>query len=217
MAGSDERDDADVPRHALVGVMRRAVRRLDALAEAGGWIAARLVAVIFVIGILNVVLRYYGRANQQTLVSNFWIDAQWQLYALAFLLGFPYGMKHQLNPRVDFFHTRFSARTKALIDLAGHTLLMLPFTVMSIRVVWPFAATGMGRSFDGTWPTWRVWQVWESSSNPDGLPVGPIKLAMVVGFTMLALQTVLEILRNLLVLLDHDEGLLEADPHIRVE
>lgn len=200
------------------GWLRAIVRRVDQVAEVGGWIAARLIAVIFAVGILNVVLRYYGRTSQQQLVSNFWVDTQWQLYGLAFLLGFPYAMKHQLNPRVDFFHTRFSIRTKALIDLVGHTLLMLPFTILAIRVTWPFAATAMGRSFSGEWSTWRLWQVWETSANPDGLPVGPIKLALVVGFALLALQTVVEILRNLLVVLDgRAEDLFDDDAPVRVE
>ena len=191
---------------------------MDVVSEVGGWIAARLIFVIFVIGIGNVVLRYYGRTSGQTLVSNFWIDSQWQLYALAFLLGFPYGVKHQLNPRVDFWWSDFPKKRKALIDLIFHAFLLLPFTILGVRLTWPFAATAMGRSFNGEWSTWRLWEIWETSPNPDGLPIGPIKFMMMVGFILFGLQVVAEIIRSLLVYLGHDEvQVVDPDAPLRVE
>ncbi|MEE8602604.1 TRAP transporter small permease subunit [Euzebya tangerina] len=190
----------------------------DRVAEWCGWIAARLMLVIFTVGIFNVILRYVGRATGQTLVSNLWIDTQWQLYALAFLLGFPYGIKHQLNPRVDFWYADFSARRKALIDVVLHTLLLLPFCILAIQLTWPFAARGMGRGFDGTWSTWRLWEVWETSANPDGLPVGPIKLMMTVGFVLFAVQVLAEIIRNVVVIAGHEEvQVVDPDQPLRVE
>ncbi|MGI9016520.1 MAG: TRAP transporter small permease subunit [Euzebya sp.] len=212
-------DDSPPPEFPLWARFLNGFRvGVDQIAEAGGWLAARLVAVIFVIGILNVVLRYYGRESSQTLVSNLYIDSQWQIYAVVFLIGFPYAMKHQLNPRVDFWHVNYSKRRKAAIDLVLHTVLFLPFTILAIRLTWPFAATAMGRGFDGTWSTWRVWEIWETSASPDGLALGPVKFLMVVGFTLLALQTLAEMIRNLLILQGHDEVMVaDFDPTIRVE
>lgn len=207
---------ADLP--VWVRALDRVRAGIDRIAEIGGWLSARLIIVIFVIGIFNVILRYYGRATNETLVTNLWIDSQWQIYALLFLIGFPYGVKHQLNPRVDFWHLNFAKHTKAWLDLVLHIVLLVPFTVLAVRVTWPFAATAMGRRFDGTWPTWRVWEIWETSANPDGLPVGPIKMLLVVGFFLWGLQAVAEIIRNLMVLLGHDEVLVaDFDPEIRVE
>lgn len=215
------RDAAQVRDEAAPGwavALDRVRLVIDRVSEAGGWLAARLVLVIFAIGIFNVVLRYYGREVGDTLVSNLYIDLQWQLYGVLFLVGFPYGVKHQLNPRVDFWYEDFSERRKAWIDLVLHTLLLLPFTVLGLRVVYPFAATAMGRSFDGTWSTWRVWEVWEGSANPEGLPVGPIKAMMAVGFLLFGLQVVAEIIRNGLFLLGHgEERLADPDLDLRIE
>jgi TRAP-type mannitol/chloroaromatic compound transport system permease small subunit len=188
-------------------VVRRAIERI---ADGGGWLARYLVLAIFVVGILNVILRYWGRATDSTLVSNLWIDAQWQMFALLFLVGFPYGIKEKVNPRVDFWYANYSPRRKALLDLVLHVCLLVPFCVLGIRVVWPFAMSALGRNFDGTWNTWKVWTTWEESSNPDGLPVGPIKAMLVVGFVLWGLQVIAEIIKAGFVLARLvDEGVVE--------
>lgn len=184
-------EDAPTLARAL-DLVRRAIERI---ADGGGWLARYLVIGIFLVGILNVILRYWGRATDSTLVSNLWVDAQWQMFALLFLVGVPYGIKEKVNPRVDFWYVKYSPRRKALLDIVLHTCLLLPFCVMAVRVVWPFAMSALGRNFDGTWDTWKVWTTWEESSNPDGLPVGPIKAMLVVGFVMWGLQVIAEIIK----------------------
>ncbi|HWM21810.1 MAG TPA: TRAP transporter small permease subunit [Ilumatobacteraceae bacterium] len=208
-------DDAPAFARAL-DVVRRAIERI---ADGGGWLARYLVIAIFVVGILNVILRYWGRATDSTLVSNLWIDAQWQMFALLFLVGFPYGIKEKVNPRVDFWYSNYSPRRKALLDLVLHVCLLLPFCVMGVRVVWPFAMSALGRSFDGTWDTWKVWTTWEESSNPDGLPVGPIKAMLVVGFVLWGLQVIAEIIKAGFVLarLVDEDVVEEPDAPARIE
>ena len=208
-------EDAPAVARAL-DVVRRAIERI---AAGGGWLARYLVIAIFVVGILNVVLRYWGRATDSTLVSNLWIDAQWQMFALLFLVGFPYGIKEKVNPRVDFWYAKYSARRKALLDLVLHVCLLLPFCVMGIRVVWPFAMSALGRGFDGTWDTWKVWTTWEESSNPDGLPVGPIKAMLVVGFVLWGLQVIAEVIKAGFVLarLVDEDVVAEPDAPARIE
>ena len=209
------REDAPALARAL-DVVRRVIERI---ADGGGWLARYLVLGIFVVGILNVILRYWGRATDSTLVSNLWIDAQWQMFALLFLVGFPYGIKEKVNPRVDFWYANYSPRRKALLDLVLHVCLLLPFCVMGVRVVWPFAMSALGRSFDGTWDTWKVWTTWEESSNPDGLPVGPIKAMLVVGFVLWGLQVIAEIIKAGFVLarLVDEDVVEEPDAPARIE
>jgi TRAP-type mannitol/chloroaromatic compound transport system permease small subunit len=208
-------DDAPAVARAL-DVVRRAIERIS---DGGGWLARYLVLGIFVVGILNVILRYWGRATDSTLVSNLWVDAQWQMFALLFLVGVPYGIKEKVNPRVDFWHVKYSPRRKALLDLVLHACLLLPFCVMAVRVVWPFAMSALGRNFDGTWDTWKVWTTWEESSNPDGLPVGPIKAMLVVGFVMWGLQVIAEIIKAGFVLarLVDEDVVEEPDAPARIE
>lgn len=208
-------EDAPTLARAL-DLVRRAIERI---ADGGGWLARYLVIGVFVVGILNVILRYWGRATDSTLVSNLWVDAQWQMFALLFLVGVPYGIKEKVNPRVDFWHVKYSPRRKALLDLVLHVCLLLPFCVMAVRVVWPFAMSALGRNFDGTWNTWKVWTTWEESSNPDGLPVGPIKAMLVVGFVLWGLQVIAEIIKAGFVLarLVDEDVVDEPDAPARIE
>jgi TRAP-type mannitol/chloroaromatic compound transport system permease small subunit len=208
-------EDAPAVARAL-DFVRRVIERI---ADGGGWLARYLVMGVFVVGILNVILRYWGRATDSTLVSNLWVDAQWQMFALLFLVGLPYGIKEKVNPRVDFWHAKFSPRRKALLDLVLHVCLLLPFCVMAVRVVWPFAMSALGRNFDGTWDTWKVWTTWEESSNPDGLPVGPIKAMLVVGFVLWGLQVTAEIIKAGFVLarLVDEDVVDEPDAPARIE
>ena len=204
------------PLARFLDLVRRAIERI---AVGTGWLARYLVLGIFVVGILNVILRYWGRATDESLVSNLWVDTQWQMFALLFLVGFPYGIKEKINPRVDFWHARFSPRRKALIDLVLHVALLLPFCVLAVRVAWPFAMSALGRRFDGTWSTWKVWTTWEESSNPDGLPIGPIKAMLVLGFVLWGLQVIAEVIKAGLVLarLVDDVVVEEADAPARIE
>jgi TRAP-type mannitol/chloroaromatic compound transport system permease small subunit len=203
----------------LARILDRVRAVIERIADAGGFVARYLVLVIFAVGILNVILRYWGRTTDRSLVSNLWVDTQWQLFGVLFLVGFPYGMKEKVNPRVDFWHAKYSARRKALLDVVLHTVLLLPYAIFGVRVVWPFAMTALGRRFDGTWPTWKVWTIWEESSNPDGLPVGPIKAMLVVGFVLFGLQVIAEIIKAGLVLagLAGEELIEEPDVPVRVE
>jgi TRAP-type mannitol/chloroaromatic compound transport system permease small subunit len=202
--GEGEARPATGPDAAWVRMLDGIRRAIERVSGFGGAVAAYLVIAIFVIGILNVILRYFGRAQGTTLVSNLWVDAQWQLFGLLFLLGVGYGVREGVNPRVDFWYADFSERRKALIDLVGHTVLLLPFCWMAVQLMWPFGMAALGRrtTADGTsWGTWRVWEIWEKSNNPNGLPLGPIKFMMIIGFVLFGLQIVAEIIKRIFVLI----------------
>ncbi len=188
----------DGPRwiDALQGVRRV----LDAVSGVGGVIARYAVLVLFVVGIVNLVLRYVGRTVGQTLVTNLYVDLQWQLFAVIVLVGLGYGMREGVNPRVDIFSGRWAPRRRAALDVVVHLLLFLPFCAIAVAVTWPFAMTALGRGFDGSWQTWQVWQIWESSANPDGLALGPIKLLLWLGFVALLAQTAAQVIANVFVL-----------------
>lgn len=195
----------------------RLVRGVDRLSTVCGEIAKYLVIAVFAVGIVNVALRYAGRWTGSSLSSNRWIETQWYLFGAIFLLGFPYVLRHQLNPRVDFWYTNFSARRKALIDGVGHLVFLLPFTWLALRVLWTPTLTSFGRSPDGSWRTWRVWEIWEQSPDPDGLPRAPIRGLIVVGFVLLGVQTIAEIVRAALVVSGRTELAVDRDEPLRVE
>ena len=91
---------------------------------------------------------------------------------------------------------------------------------MAIRISQPYAATSLGRKFDGEWPNGvRVWETWEQSSNAGELPVGPIKAMILVAFVLFGLQIVAELIKTGFVMMgDADHGeLKESDAPQRIE
>ena len=87
---------------ALADVIARVVVTVaDGLTEAAGWLARVVGLVLIPVGFLNVFLRYVGRYTEAQLVNNTWIEAQWYLYGLVFLLMFPYLLRHDGNVRVE--------------------------------------------------------------------------------------------------------------------
>jgi TRAP-type mannitol/chloroaromatic compound transport system permease small subunit len=196
--------------------LRNAIERITSVS---GSISKWLVAGVFLSGIVNVVLRYAGRWFERNLTSNRWIETQWYLFALVFLLGFPYILREQVNPRVDFWYSGFSIKRKAIIDFVGHLLFLLPFCWLALRVNWGPILTSFGRNRDGSWDTWRVWETWEQSPDPSGWPRAPIKAAIWVGFALLLLQTIAELIKAGFVLTNRAAlaGVAERDTPLRVE
>ncbi len=173
----------------------RVRRPVETLSEFAGRLGQFLIVLVVIVGFGNVVLRYAGQYTERKLTSNAWIEAQWYLYGTAFLLGFPHVLKHNVNVRVDFWYGRFSAAKKAVIDLVGHLLALLPFCILALTKTWGPVMTSFGRRPDGSWPAGRVWDNWEQSPDPDGFPRAPIKAMIVVGFALLLLQAVVEVLK----------------------
>lgn len=203
----------------ITGVLYRVRVFLDGISTFTGHISWILVWVVFVLGLFNVVTRYVARFIERDIIVGEIFDLQWMVFGALFLLGLNYGVREGVNPRIDFWWADFSPKRKAVIDVVFHTFLFLPFLIMAIRVLWVWSLAGMGRSFDGTWSTWKVWEIWEQSTDAGGLPRGPIKLLMLIGFILMALQVVAEIIKQILVLLDREDlaGVAWQEAPLRVE
>ena len=132
-----------------------------------------MVAMVL-LGAFNAVARYLGRSIGVQLSSNAFIEAQWYLFSLIFLLGASYTLKRRGHVSVDVLYAKCAARTKAWIDLVGTTLLLLPFCVFGIVVAWPSVRNS--------------WAVREGSPDPGGLPRYPIKTVILIAFALLFLQ-----------------------------
>lgn len=194
-----EVEPVDVPG-GLLGVLYRIKEGIEAVTTFTGNISLWLVWLVFVLGLFNVITRYAGRFVQRDIIIGEVFDLQWMVFGALFLLGFNYGIREGVNPRIDFWWTNFSAKTKAWIDLVFHTLLFLPFLFTSIATLWSYSMTALGRSFDGSWSTWRIWEIWEQSTDAGGLPRGPIKFLLLLGFVLMATQVIAEIIKQILVL-----------------
>lgn len=186
---------AIVDRGSVFGRVLIGYQRLtDRMSEGFGWLAKWLVPACVAVGFVNVLLRYIGRFQQRSLTSNRYIELQWMLFGAIFLTAFPYVLKHGINVRVDFLFSKFSRKTKALIDLTGHVIGLVPYCVIAVWSTWDLAWTSMFRKGE-RWGTWRVWDVWERSGDAAGLPQAPIKLLLLIGFVVLLVQTVGELIK----------------------
>ncbi|MNK50906.1 Tripartite ATP-independent periplasmic transporter, DctQ component [compost metagenome] len=153
-------------------------RFIDALNEKIGhaisW--ALLLAVIICTG--NAVVRYLFNIS-----SNGWLEIQWYLFGAIFLLATSYTLRRNEHVRIDVIVGRFSKRTQVWIDLLGFLLFLMPATLLILYYSTPYALISIENQ--------------EVSSNAGGLIVWPAKLLIPVGFVLLALQGVSEIIKRI--------------------
>ena len=158
---------------------------IESLSEWTGLATSWLLpALVLLIG-YDVAMRYLFQAGSVALQ-----ELEWHLFALIFLLGAAYTLRHDEHVRVDVIYRSriMDNRRRALSDLAGALLFLLPFCLLVITSSWPFVH--------------NAWQFSESSPDPGGLPYRfLLKAAIPVGFTLLLLQGIAGICRNLLTLL----------------
>ena len=115
------------------------------------------------------------------------MELEWHLFSLIFLLSAGYTLKYNKHVRVDLFYENMSDREKAVINLTGGLLFLLPWCIL---IIW--TSFGYAQS---------AWLIKESSPDPGGLPGRyVIKFAISIGFTLLALQGISMILKNIKIL-----------------
>lgn len=178
----------------------RGARAIDALIEPIGPILNGLVLLTIAVGFYNVLARYIGRFLGVALSSNALIELQWYLFSAAFLLSFPYILKHGANVRVDFLEGRWSDRRKALIGFVGTVLFLIPFCLLALWVTVNPVLQSWGRLPDGTWGTWEI------SADADGLPRAPIKTMVLVSFGLLWLQAIAQAIKYWAVWAGYADG-----------
>lgn len=181
----------------IVNKLLQLSRWIDAVSEWVGRVAYWLVLAMLGIGCWNVVGRYIGQLLGRSFSSNSLIEAQWYLFSFIFLLGAAYTLKHNDHVRVDMFYARWSNKRKALANLVGTVLFLLPFCVLVIMFSWKVILAS--------------WQSWEMSPDPGGLPRYPIKSMIIVSFVSLIAQGVSEGIKAIALLTDHLPP--PAEPH----
>lgn len=160
----------------------RLSRIIDALNERIGRLTYWLVPLMVLIGTWNVAGRYIGRAVGQNLSSNAFIESQWYIFDLVFLLGAAYTLKHNEHVRVDILYNQWSPRKKAIANLIGSLLFLIPFCLLVIFYSWDTIMAS--------------WAIRETSPDPGGLPRYPIKSMIIVSLVLLILQGISEAIKN---------------------
>lgn len=150
---------------------------IDALNEKIGlgisW--ALLLAVLICSG--NAIVRYTFNTS-----SNAWLEIQWYLFGAIFLLAASYTLRRNEHVRIDVIVGRFSKRTQVWIDVFGFIFFLLPATLLILYFAVPFA--------------WESVRNQEVSSNAGGLIVWPAKILIPIGFLLLTLQGISELIKR---------------------
>lgn len=152
-------------------------RWIDRLNEriATGVSWALLAAVLICTG--NALMRYIFNSS-----SNAWLEIQWYLFAAMFMLASAHTLKRDEHVRIDVITARFSLRTRVWLDLFGYLVFLLPVCLLILWFGVPYA---LGSIRSG-----------EMSSNTGGLIVWPAKLLVPLGFALLVLQGLSEIIKR---------------------
>ena len=150
---------------------------IDRFVEGCGKVLAACLPVMVLLTFAIVVARYlfsYGTIAGQ--------EAVMYLHGTAFMLGFAYALKHNAHVRVDVLASRFSARTRAGIDLAGHLIFLIPMCLCILWFSWDYVVAS--------------WRVREGSAEVGGIPaIYLLKSLLIASSVLLLLQGFAEIMR----------------------
>jgi len=152
-------------------------RAIDAMNERLGWFANALVLLACLISAGNAMSRYAF-----DLSSNAWLEIQWYLFAAMVMLGASYTLKMNEHVRVDILYLHLSERGKEWLDLVGTAVFLVP----SMLVIAYYSISFFMQS----------WNVQEISGNAGGLLRWPVKLMIPLGFTLVAIQGISEIIKR---------------------
>lgn len=164
---------------------------IDALNEKIGNFCNWLVLLACVVSAGNAMVRYAYDTS-----SNAWLEIQWYMFAVIVMLGASYTMKRNEHVRVDIFYMTLSRRGQLWVDILGTLVFLLPTCTILAWLSWPFFM----QSFN----------VNEHSSNAGGLLRWPIKLVLPVGFALVALQGLSELIKRVAFLNGYAVDSLEA-------
>lgn len=163
--------------HAMMRSLLKVSAAIDALNERVGRAAFWLVLAAVVVSTVNAVSRY-----SLNLSSNAWLELQWYFFSGIFLLGAGYTLKANGHVRIDLVVGRLGPRAQAWIDIVGGLLFLLPMALVILYFSWPMFLDSFLTG--------------ETSSDAGGLVRWPVKLLIPIGFALLVLQAVAEIIRR---------------------
>lgn len=162
--------------------LRKTSAAIDGLNDAIGVTIRWLTLIMVLIGAIGAVLRYFSRGLGLSMNLTPLVEGQWYAFAVIFLLGAAYGVNKDVHVRVDVMFSRFTERTRAIIDLVGSVLFLIPFCILMLYVSYP--------------PVMNSVSIREMSPDPGGLPRYPIKALILVSFGLLVLQALSHVVKQ---------------------
>jgi len=164
-------------------------RGIDALTRWLGKRLAWLILVAVVVSALNATVR-----KTFDISSNSWLELQWVLFSIVFLLCSSWTLLDNEHIRIDIVNNLLPKQVRNSIDVIGHAFFLIPLCIVMIITGGPFFM--------------RSVEINEQSGNAGGLPQWPAKSLIIIGFTMLVVQGISELIKRIAVM----RGLI-PDPH----
>jgi TRAP-type mannitol/chloroaromatic compound transport system permease small subunit len=156
-------------------------RYIDALNFRIGKVLSWLILIVVIISATNATVRKVFDTS-----SNAWLELQWVLFGAIFLLCSPWTLLSNEHIRIDIINGMLPKRWRDSIDVVGHLFFLLPLTVVMIVTSVPFFL--------------RSFQLNEQSMNAGGLPQWPAKSLVLIGFVLLFLQGISELIKRIAVM-----------------
>ena len=164
------------------------MRPILAISEGIDWLNQRLgdvcnflVLAACVVSAGNAMIRYaFGYS------SNSWLELQWYMFAIFVMFGASYTFKRNEHVRVEMLYLMLSERGQLWLDMIGTLFFLIPSCLLLSYLSWPFFM--------------QAYNVGEISSNAGGLVRWPIKIVVPVGFVLLALQGISEVIKRIAAL-----------------
>jgi TRAP-type mannitol/chloroaromatic compound transport system permease small subunit len=164
-------------------------RGIDAFTKWTGKRVAWLILIAVVVSSLNAIIRKVFDTS-----SNSWLELQWVLFSVVFLLCSSWTLLDNEHIRIDIINNMLPKPVRNIIELVGHVVFLMPLTIVMIITGGPFFM--------------RSVEINEQSGNAGGLPQWPAKSLIIIGFTMLLAQGISELIKRIAVMRD-----LIPDPH----
>lgn len=168
-------------------------RGIDWFTEKLGRMLCWLLLAAVVISTVNAITR-----KAFSLSSNAYLEAQWYLFAITFMLGAGYVFLHDQHVRIDALSSKLKRTTQIKIDVVGIVVFLLPLCIFVIWESLPSVMTAI--------------ETQEVSASPGGLIRWPLYMLVPVGFTLLAIQSLSELVKRLAFLTGAG-----PDPHAKPE
>lgn len=157
---------------------------IDVMNERIGRLCDWLVLLSCVVSSANAMVRY-----AYDISSNAWLELQWYMFAVIVMLGASYTLKKNEHVRVDIVYMTLSERGQVWVDIIGTLLFLLPACVLLGWLSWPFFI--------------QSFAVNEGSSNAGGLLRWPVKFMIPLGFALILLQGLSELIKRVALLRGH--------------
>ena len=166
----------------LLRILKTSLSAVEKFTEVTGRFISWATVTMVILVVLVVITRYFlglGSIALQESVTY--------LHCLVFMMGFAFTLKHDGHVRVDIFYRGFSPRFKAIVNLIGGLLFLIPFCLLIFFTSWDYVLAS--------------WAISETSAENNGLPfIYLLKTLMLLMPVTLLLQGIAEIIRSGLIL-----------------